>query len=374
MARIDMALFHTYKDKGLITCRKHPTVDLFIWNYTAQAQWEHVWDGVTTIARGLITDKHGTIKARPFPKFHNIEEHTGDTLPRIPNGPFTVTEKVDGSLGILYFVDHVPYVATRGSFESEQARHATALLHERYLNNVAWSHLERLGITLLWEIVYPENRIVVDYGSMDELILLAAINADTGAEYDIVSFKNHSYEGDPVAVFPVVQHYDGLTDVHTIRDQFSATSGIDSEGFVVRFQSGLRVKLKFSDYVRLHRLMTGFTARNIWDVVRNAQGRSVDDMLSELLRDVPEEFEQWARNTACLLIGQYDVIEESARGVYDTIKGLPTRKEQAQMIAQYSQKAVVFKMLDNQPYEELIWKGLRPSAEKPFKQESEATS
>lgn len=369
--QVDFEILDALAEQGWLTVRKHRTADLYIWNYTPQTVYKRYWTPETTMARGLITDGTGRIMARPFPKFFNLEELEGLGI-AIPHEPFTVTEKVDGSLGILYFVNHVPYVSTRGSFESEQAQHATALLHAKYLYNVDWNHLEREGITLLWEIVYPENRIVCDYGALDDLILLAAINNETGHEYSIVSFTHNSFQGDPVAVFPVVQHYDGLTNVHTIRDMFSGTSGIDSEGFVVRFKSGLRVKLKFADYVRLHRLYTSFTAKTIWELLRSGQHEELQSILSS--RDMYEDFGDWIENTVTLLKSQFAAIEESALGVYNTVKGLPTRREQAQTIAQYPHKAVVFKMLDGQPYADLIWKGLRPVAERPFKQESEVTA
>lgn len=377
--QVDFEIFDALAEQGWLTVRKHRTADLYIWNYTPQTVYKRYWTPETMMARGLITDGVGVVRARPFPKFFNLEELEGLGL-SVPVEPFTVTEKVDGSLGILYFVDHVPYVATRGSFESEQAQHATALLHAKYLHNVDWYHLEREGITLLWEIVYPENRIVCDYGALDDLILLAAINNETGHEYNIVSFTNmrsHVHnavgaQGDPVAVFPVVQHYDGLTNVHTIRDMFSGTSGTDSEGFVVRFQSGLRVKLKFAEYVRLHRLYTSFTAKTVWELLRSGQYEELQSIL--LSRDMYEDFGNWIENTVSLLSGQYAAVEESALGVYETVKGLPTRKEQAQTIAQYPHKAVVFKMLDEQPYADLIWKGLRPPAERPFKEQGEGVA
>lgn len=371
MAQIDFAVFDALAEQGWLTVRKHRMADLYIWNYTPQTVYKRYWTPETLMARGLITDGYGYVRARPFPKFFNLEELGGLGL-SVPVEPFTVTEKVDGSLGILYFVDHMPYVATRGSFESEQAQHATALLHAKYLRNVDWYHLEQEGITLLWEIVYPENRIVCDYGTLDDLILLAAINTGTGHEYTIVNFTHDGCQGDPVAVFPVVQHYDGLTNVHTIRDMFSGTSGTDSEGFVVRFQSGLRVKLKFADYVRLHKLYTGFTARTIWELLRSGQHEELQSILAD--HGMYEEFGTWIENTVSLLSGQYAAVEESALGVYETVKGLPTRKEQAQTIARYPHKAVVFKMLDGQPYADLIWKGLRPPAERPFKEQGEGVA
>jgi RNA ligase len=385
MAQIDFALFDAEVERGYLTVRKHPTADLFIFNYTAKCQYERYWTDITMQSRGLITDGAGNVKARPFRKFFNYEEHVGQGLP-IPVEPFTVTEKMDGSLGILYFINHVPYVSTRGSFESEQAQHATKVLHEWYLHNVNWKRLEESGITLLWEIIYPENRIVVDYGKVDDLVLLTAINIETGAEYDVLP---------ETSAFPLVTHYNGINDMDTLRAIVDATAhvseaqdfegivtsweevdGTQQEGFVVRFQSGLRVKMKFADYVRLHRLLTGVNARNIWDMLRNGwdTGMSVDEMLHIFLERVPEEFSAWAHNTARLLIGEYKAIEDAALAEWERVYFLPTRKEQALALALFPHKAVVFKMLDGQPYAEVIWKGLRPSADRPFKEQGEGVA
>ena len=105
-----------------------------------------------------------------------MEEHPPTGIPQLP---FEVFEKLDGSLGILYWLNNLPYIATRGSFESEQARHATEILHGRYQHTFSSMDTNK---TYLFEIIYPENRIVVDYGEMDDLILLTVIDNQTGHE------------------------------------------------------------------------------------------------------------------------------------------------------------------------------------------------
>jgi len=160
IAAIDIAAFREREAQGLITARAHPSEDLIIWNYTPQCQYAGAWDEVTLQARGLITKSDGTIVARAFRKFFNYEQHHGD----LPLEPFKVTEKLDGSLGILFFINDTPQIATRGSFTSDQALRATKILHERYKDFfphlLATSHY-----TYLFEIVYPGNRVVVDYGA-----------------------------------------------------------------------------------------------------------------------------------------------------------------------------------------------------------------
>ncbi|HWS84146.1 MAG TPA: RNA ligase [Ktedonobacteraceae bacterium] len=190
MATIDIDQFRQYEKQGLITCRNHPEFDLLIWNYTAKCQFERVWDQVTMQARGLITKSDGTIVGRGFKKFFNIEEHQGS----IPLEAFKVTEKLDGSLGILFQVNGIAYIATRGSFTSEQAVKGTEILHRKYRD---FPFQEQY--TYLFEIVYPENSIVVDYGEREDLILLAVIHTKTGTEDHI-----HQINDWP---FPVVKYY-----------------------------------------------------------------------------------------------------------------------------------------------------------------------
>ncbi len=55
-------------EAGLVTCQPHPSLPLFIWNYTPKCQYSRAWDEWTKAARGLITDQEGKVVARPFPK------------------------------------------------------------------------------------------------------------------------------------------------------------------------------------------------------------------------------------------------------------------------------------------------------------------
>lgn len=355
MSKIDIALFREHEEQGLIACRSHPTHDLLIWNYTQHCQFEKAWNDVTMQARGLITGLDGTIVARPFRKFHNLEEYQG-TIPVTHLRPFTITEKMDGSLGILYFIDNEPQIATRGSFTSEQALRGTKILYDKYGRFIPylkqWPYY-----TFLFEIIYPSNRIVVDYGDMEDLVLLTVIHTETGDEHSI---------HDPVWVkmwpFPLVKLYDGIKDINELKKLEEP----NKEGFVIRFESGLRLKVKFDEYVRLHRLITQCTARTIWDLLRNNQ--TFDDLLEK----VPDEFYTWVQTTRDTLQTQFTSIETFARGIYTQVKDLPTRKEQAAIVVKHAYPAVVFSMLDGKPYADIIWKQLKPQADKPFKEDTEA--
>lgn len=352
MATIDIDAYREREAQGLITCRSHPTHDLLIWNYTPQCQFQQAWDKITMQSRGLITTSDGTIVARPFKKFHNLEQHAGE----IPLEPFKVTEKMDGSLGILYVADGKPYIATRGSFTSEQAEHATKILYSKYAGFIPtlqqWDYY-----TLLFEIVYPQNRIVVDYGAMEDIVLLTVIYTESGKEHNI---------HDPIWVkiwpFPIVKHYDGIKDIA----QLKHLEEPNKEGFVLHFESGLRLKAKFAEYVRLHRLLTQCTARTIWELLRT------DQPFDDLLNRVPDEFYAWVKRTRDGLFQQFKTIETQSIAVVEQVKSLPTRKEQAAIVVREQYRGIIFLMLDGKKYHDAIWKLLYPTAERPFKIDEEA--
>ena len=93
-----LRILEKYHDEGLLYKQTHPTLPLTIWNYTETVQYSGNWDEITLMARGLVTDNHGTVIARPFTKFFNMEERKHVATPE-----FEVFEKLDGSLGIVFY-------------------------------------------------------------------------------------------------------------------------------------------------------------------------------------------------------------------------------------------------------------------------------
>ena len=333
---------------------QHSGTGLHIYNYTQDCQFRNRWSDLTLMARGLILDDDGNIVARPFPKFFNVEELQALKIVP-PSLPFEVYEKMDGSLGILYRdTDKVLKIATRGSFESEQAVMANKILNEKYAGLTI-----NPEYTYLFEIIYPQNRIVVDYGNTCDLVLLAIIDIETGLDISLTHNPG----------FPVVKKYDGISDYRDIRKQMNNMP--NSEGVVVKFVNGFRMKIKWDEYVRLHRILTGVNEKAIWEVLKN--GQSLDLFLS----GVPEEFEKWIRSVAGKLTKQYSQIElKASMVVLDIMSAVPLtvpfkerRKRQAKLIFERIDKkytGIVFNMLDKKHYAKVIWKLIKPSGEKAF--------
>jgi RNA ligase len=333
--------------ESFVSAQKHTSEPLWIYNYTPRTQYSRTWNEATMQARGLILNESGEIMQRPFRKFFNLEECESGSLQMgagLPVEPFEVTEKMDGSLGILYWSKGIPGIATRGSFTSDQSQRATKILHTQYPHTFSFLKKDR---TYLFEIIYPENRIVVDYGETEDLVLLAIMDNETGRDLPLENIG-----------FPLVKRYDGISDVSILKAMFRD----NAEGFVVRFESGMRVKVKFAEYVRLHRIITQCSSKVLWEHLSNGLP------LNELLERVPDEFYQWVRKTTEGLTSQFEAIERECKADYCEKE---SRKDTALYFQTKKHARILFAMLDKKDYAAIIWKAIKPEFSKPFKIEVE---
>jgi RNA ligase len=333
-----------YYEDGLLYKQVHPSLPLTIWNYTEKVQYENLWDEVTLMCRGLVTDNEGDIVATPFHKFFNIEEGKFT-----PTEEFEVYEKMDGSLGIVFWYQGQWVVATRGSFTSDQAIKAREILR-KYNTDIMFRHL-----TFCFEIIYPENRIVLDYGDDEKLVLLGTFNKD-GKETDSEIWSQWGFD--------VVKKYDGINDYKQLKEMVKN----DQEGFVVKFSNGDRVKVKGVEYLRLHKIMTNVTTTGVWEYLKNGE-----DVL-EILKDVPDEFYNKIKTFAQhLRYGHFQISERAGKlhdgfryGKYGDVDPEPTKKEFAEFVLKQEKvlHPIMFAMWDKKDYSEIIWNLIRPEFKK----------
>lgn len=355
-------------DEGLIRVQRHPALPLSIYNYTEKAQFSRTWNTATLNCRGLIADDDGWIVARPFPKFFNWDEKPpkGQRFKMDLDEPVVVTDKLDGSLGILYPAGNGNYhIATRGSFTSNQALHASAVWWSKYEKEFGYRINPRM--TYLFEIIYPENRIVVDYNGMDDLVLLGAVDKETGFIYGPEFFPG--WPGPSARVFP---H-------RTLRKAVSAKPRAGKEGFVVRSLSdGLMVKVKYDDYVSLHKVVTGLNEKEIWRRCMKADlltgcDKGIVDVQEEILRDIPDEMHQWVTGVAQRLYTSVVSATYQAHAVF--MQALPSRitglsdRDARKRFAQRIQgrepwlRTVLWMMYDDKSPREFLWKRIEPKGD-----------
>lgn len=367
--KIDLSILNKYVEEGWVVKNDHPSLPISIYNYSRKTQYEGKWDDITLKTRGLVLDNEGNVVAKSFDKFFNYEELVGSKFKpsQIPNEPFEVFEKLDGSLGILFNYNEEWILATKGSFSSDQAIRGMEILKKyRY---------ERLvkGFTYLFEIIYPENRIVCDY-DFEDLILLSVIDNKDGYELQIHDDKAH-LEGIKIINlynnlgFKLVKKYDGVEDYNTLKNIIDS----NSEGFVVRFSSGFRMKVKGEEYVRLHKLVTQLSTYDIWEHLKD--GKDV----MELVDRVPDEFDTWVKEQVShLSYGHYRLGEQCGKmhdyfrfGKYSDVDPEPTKKEFAEHLKKVVDPklhGIMFAIWDGKKdkTDELIWKLIKPKYSKPF--------
>jgi len=394
-----LEILEKYHQDGLLHKQTHPTKDLTIWNYSPKVQYERLWDEITIMCRGLVTNSKGEIVARPFKKFFNYEEHKPED---IPNEHYEVFEKMDGSLGILFYYEKeltsyerdvlyskkmegfmdtddvktddyydeigIPkktgewIMATRGSFTSPQAIKGKEILDKKYdISSL------RKDNTYLFEIIYPENRIVVDYGNEEKLVALGVIHTETGDEASYDALFTMSGLG-----FEIVRLWKTWNeDWKNLQKEISK----QNEGYVVRFKNGFRIKIKGEEYVRLHKLLTNISSRDIWEHLKD--NKSLEDIIS----DVPDEFYDWVKKTAMDLNYACYQLRETAGKLHDGFRYgkfgdreiEPTKKEFAEFVMQQQEvlRPIMFAMWNknNETVDKIIWKTIRPKYTKPFKKD-----
>jgi len=340
----------------------HPGGRLTLYNYTKVAQFTpELWNHVTDKCRGLIVDTEGTVVARPFEKFWNLDDprHPETLTANLPATPPVLTRKLDGSLGVGYQLEGRWHVATRGSFLSEQAVWASRWLAQH--SPSIWPQ----GHTPLFEIVFPENQIVVRY-DFAGLVLLALVHIETGEEIGYAELPQHGERNN----MQVVARFDRPLAACLEEDV------PNEEGYVAAWPrpgtTPLRVKIKYATYSRLHKLLTQTTSLTIWEMLRDGLD------IGEVTKDVPAEFRAWIDAIERRLRGEYQAIEDAAQSAFASYPGEKNIADAAQkkefalwVLANHAPlSGILFAIVAGKPYDAIIWKQIRPQGdEQTFKVE-----
>lgn len=322
---------------GYVTSRAHKEFpELRILNYTPKAQYDNHWNDVTLNCRGLIYNhESGEVIARPFKKMFNYGdiEHV-----KVFNNTvvYCLFDKADGSLGIEYTTPNGDRrIATRGSFHSEQADYANANLLDQLAP-------EAIGCTNLYEIIYPENRIVLDYGDDAKLVELGCVFISTGIYAQWTA-------GGP-----------GMT----VQEVVNLPQRENAEGYILWVSPYEAVKLKQADYVEKHRIVFGLTPKKIFEAAATSAAE-----VKALMDEIPDELHEQALNVLEDWGDQYDWYVGAAFELSQLIKVTDTPRSGVynylKQIDRLEFAPIIFAELDNDPNKAIkaINKLCKPSKE-----------
>jgi RNA ligase len=238
------------------------------------------------------------------------------------------TEKMDGSL--IQVVNDPEYgmvVSTKGGFQHIVSTYAKEYIEE----NFTPEDFEQ-GLTYAFELIHPENRIVLDYGDTLKMVLLAVIDIETGKELDIYKPRFSKFER--VKIVYDTEQYLGSDLV---------------EGVVAKVGQH-RYKIKTGEYVRLHRIVTDFTPRRVWESLRD--GKSLE------FPDMPEEFQQWLDDTISEVQGNYDAVMAQIKSDYERTKDLSAKE--LGLTPDIPHKGLIYTLRNGQDISPLVWRIVKP--------------
>ncbi|WP_293955979.1 MULTISPECIES: RNA ligase [unclassified Sphingobacterium] len=232
-----------------ITVEKHPTHDIYIYGYHKNPleRIKNNWNEYSKMCRGLILDSSGRIIERPFSKFWTFRNYLSkdiilqseNRVLKLPDSKPKIFEKLDGTMGILYWIAEEPFIATQRSFSSMKALRGTEIIQKKYRD--ACKRLDR-KYTYVFEIIYPENSLIVDYGSTEDIILIGVIDKETG--YSINEIESLGF----ITKTDLTAKYSHITNIN----ELEALNIPNLEGIVVEYNEGVRLKIKFPWYKKIH--------------------------------------------------------------------------------------------------------------------------
>lgn len=278
--------------------------------YTTNTVYSEDWDNVSLHARGIVFDyATGEVLARPFDKFFNLGEmidtETGELKPiagyvkqhlgfdnlsgDYKHQKFRVMDKLDGSLGIVFWTGVDWYVKTAGSFESDQAKWANDWFDMLINPNV----LDK-SKTYLFEIIYNEDKHPIEY-DFEGLVLLGIVDTQTGIEEPLSEILRVAKELN-------IRHAEVLefTDFDEVV-KYAKALPKTKEGVVITFENGFKLKVKGDEFLALQKIFHFLTKdvvyeNFLWNSVDANPETSVKDNLIYVFKEgfivnIPEEME-----------------------------------------------------------------------------------
>lgn len=332
--------FDAHVESGYVRCSR--SGDLTVYSYTSKAVIERRWNDVTRQARGIVFNGSNQVVARPFDKFFNLGEMAESSLTRLPSGQPELAEKHDGSLVIVFWDGRQWRCCTRGAFDNIQCTWAREWL------KAADKRLDP-PYTYMFELVAPWNRIVTPY-HVEDMILIGMRHTERGGDFSYAELDDVARED---GLTPCKWHRGAISSI-----DLSRSPSLTKEGYVARFDNGLRVKLKFADYLRLHRLMTVLSPRSVWQDIKDG---------NPVPASVPHEFRSWYHSRAAEVYQCMADYESEARAAYLAAPTHAERKAFAEFAKSKGPIApILFRMLDGRPFDDLLLTLAKPAAGAPF--------
>lgn len=331
---------------GSIRTQRHPYLPLTVCKYTRQFQMRGEWDDVMLTMRGSVYDDDGHRVSQPLNKFFNYGEVA------VPDGPYAVERKLDGTCIVVFAWEGQPVVHTLGAFTSPQAEAARRFIDETYGWEWLWT-----GQTFVFEWLDPDNFTTLRHRGPKQLVLLATLENGTEVPPSYTDWPG-----------PVVELIEVLPD-----DIEALQAGIpdDEEGYVLVFGDRelgqhRRLKVKGARYLELARAKWNLTERTVWEYTFR---RDIADKVAFAMQ-LDEEAQLWVSNVATSMRESVQLMHWGAERDLLQITGAThdhrERIEAAKQLEQPNRHYVLMRLNGKTPGEEPFIKAIKPRATASF--------
>lgn len=234
------------KNEYDINANWHPSLPIFKLNYGLESP---KLDPLVHECRSLVLDKDFNLVARAFPRFFNLHE-VSQINDNFNWGDFDTSEKLDGWLCVVFYYNNQWIISSRSAFGDNPIDGLDITFKEVVLKAIDPSRLDLLDKTVsyVFEVCGKYTKIVREYEGV-QCYLLSAFRGET--ELGDVTCDNFARILECPRPEKLVFH--SAQEVYAfIKEQ--EHNDKTYEGVVLRDSNNLRIKVKSSTYVALHRL------------------------------------------------------------------------------------------------------------------------
>lgn len=349
--KLDLKVIQQYIDKKWLRHKEKGNLQILCYSEITSRKpgWE--WDDITRRCRGIVINKNtGEVVAHCMPKSFNANERP-ETLSKDLNlnEPCHITTKLDGSM-ILSFIDPDTgefIHTTKCSFDTVYSQKAKEFFPEIPLLYTGYTFVSEIRLRDAEDEMRRVTRCKPG-------LYVITIFDKEGREVtpkrckDIVEFLN-------IKDLHTVEHLDNMT-LKQVIDEYPHLKG--TEGFVVRFQDGRRIKFKTAWYRELNYLLDEMN--NPIQTRQYVKDCFLREMNREWIKSLPKDIQPELNEAVDKLVIDFGIRKQILEKILKDIKGM-SRKEVGIAYNRHPYAQYIFLSLDGKSAEDIdkaIWEKL----------------
>lgn len=273
--------------------------------------WER-YDGFYRECRSIVIDiRNECIVLCPFRKFFNINELEETSLVNVQNrinNAKTVefSNKLDGSMqSATWYKGNIVMAGSQAINPENSWRLQDGYRMICELPGYEMMLKDHVGTTFIFEYISLKDAHVVKYTKEQEgLYLIGMRNNGTGREYDYKTVLNMA----KMYNIPTTELFDKTLD--KVMNELDDKSSDEAEGFVINI-GGYKVKVKYNDYVHIHKALSKLSSINL--IIRSIADDKYDDLLAKL----PIAYHENVKRVAIIVMKYINDTEKKIREYYN---------------------------------------------------------